>query len=287
MSVHSKKSARIVTMLVDGRKIASDIAEELKAELVSVPKLKLLVIQVGADPATESFIRMKKAFADKVGIEVTIEKFLDTVTTAELVARVQKASADANVTGMIVQLPMPTSVSTREVLDTISPAKDPDLLSAESKTNFALGTSEILPPVVGAIAEVLARYYVDVTELSTVVVGYGSLVGEPVTVWLKNKGVDYALVTSQTGDKVKIIKAAELLITGAGDSGVIKPEMISIGVVIVDAGTSEHGGVMMGDCDPACATKAALMTPVPGGVGPIAVATLFRNLVLLSRRAAK
>src|SRR3989338_2722872 len=271
-------------MLVDGRKIASDIAEELKAELVSVPKLKLLVIQVGADPATESFIRMKKAFADKVGIEVTIEKFLDTATTAELVARVQKANADANVTGMIVQLPMPTSVSTREVLDTISPAKDPDLLSAESKTNFALGTSKILPPVVGAIAEMLARYYVDVRELSTVVVGYGSLVGEPVTVWFKNLGVDYALVTAETSDKAKakIIKTAELLITGAGDPGMIKPEMIQEGVVIVDVGTSESGGMIKGDVDPACQTKASLITPVPGGVGPEAVPQLFKTLVELA-----
>ncbi|HEY4504240.1 MAG TPA: hypothetical protein VJI73_00530, partial [Candidatus Paceibacterota bacterium] len=109
--------------------------------------------------------------------------------------------------------------------------------------------------------------------------------GEPVTVWFKNLGVDYALVTAETSDKAKakIIKTAELLITGAGDPGMIKPEMIQEGVVIVDAGTSESGGMIKGDVDPACQTKASLITPVPGGVGPVAVAQLFKNLVELAQ----
>ena len=175
-------------MLVDGKKIASDIAEELKTELLTSPRLKLLVIQVGSDPASESFIMMKKAFADKVGVEVAIEKFPEFVTPADLISRVKHANTDKSISGMIVQLPLPAGINTKEVLDAISPDKDPDLLSADSKALFALGTSKILPPVVGAIAEMLARYYVDVRELSTVVVGYGSLVGEPGTVGVKNLG---------------------------------------------------------------------------------------------------
>src|SRR3989344_2946973 len=272
-------------MLVDGKKIASDIAEELKTELLTSPRLKLLVIQVGSDPASESFIMMKKAFADKVGVEVAIEKFPEFVAPADLISRVKHANTDKSISGMIVQLPLPAGINTKEVLDAISPDKDPDLLSADIKALFALGTSKILPPVVGAIAEMLARYYVDVRELGTVFGGYGSLVGEPVTVWFKNLGVDYALVTAETSDKAKakIIKTAELLITGAGDPGMIKPEMIQEGVVIVDAGTSESGGMIKGDVDPACQTKASLITPVQGGVGPVAVAQLFKNLVELAQ----
>ena len=244
-------------MLVDGKKIASDIAEELKTELLTSPRLKLLVIQVGSDPASESFIMMKKAFADKVGVEVAIEKFPEFVTPADLISRVKHANTDKSISGMIVQLPLPAGINTKEVLDAISPDKDPDLLSADSKALFALGTSKILPPVVG----------------------------EPVTVWFKNLGVDYALVTAETSDKAKakIIKTAELLITGAGDPGMIKPEMIQEGVVIVDVGTSESGGMIKGDVDPTCQTKASLITPVPGGVGPVAVAQLFKNLVELAQ----
>jgi methylenetetrahydrofolate dehydrogenase (NADP+) / methenyltetrahydrofolate cyclohydrolase len=270
-------------MLVDGRKIAGQIAEDIKGSLLGLPKLRLLVIQAGDDPATVSFIKMKKAFADKVGIEVVVERFAESVSTQELVSRVQEANLDKSISGTIVQLPLPSGIQTKKVLDTIIPAKDPDLLSTAAKASFATGQSPILPPVVAAIEQILLRSYVDVATLDTVVVGYGPLVGEPATIWLKNMDVDYGLVTSETVDKTKVIKSAELLITGAGDPAFIKPEMVREGVVVVDAGTSEQGGVVKGDCDPGCAEKAALMTPVPGGVGPVAVAMLFKNLLSLAK----
>ncbi|HEY9583266.1 MAG TPA: bifunctional 5,10-methylenetetrahydrofolate dehydrogenase/5,10-methenyltetrahydrofolate cyclohydrolase [Candidatus Paceibacterota bacterium] len=267
-------------MLIDGRKIAENIASGLDGR-----GLNLLVIQVGQDPATNSFIRMKKKFAERIGVQVVIEQLPEYTKTVELVWRVSEANRDKNIAGVIVQLPLPDHVDEKSVLEAIKVNKDPDALSLSPL---------VLPPVVGAIAEIVERYGIELTELDVAVVGYGKLVGQPVCQWLRNYGVKYVLATSETKNLKNILQSADVIISGAGVPGLIRPDMIKEGVVLIDAGTSESPdvpigvtGKLAGDCDPLCASKAHLMTPVPGGVGPIAVAMLFRNLIALSVPSAK
>lgn len=264
-------------MIVDGRKIADEIISSLNLEGAT-----LLAIQVGEDPATESFLRIKKKFGERAGARVLVEKFETSVETHTLISRIKKANQDKEVAGILVQLPLPERINTAEVLSAIDPNKDPDALS---------GAPLVLPPVVAAVAEVVSRYNIDLTSLNVAVVGYGRLVGEPVGAWLKNLGVEYAVATEETGNLSKIVSQADVVVSGAGVPGLIKPGMVKEGVVLIDAGTSESpnapvgtGGKLAGDCDPACADKAAIFTPVPGGIGPIAVAELFANLETLIDR---
>jgi len=140
-----------------------------------------------------------------------------------------------------------------------------------------------LPPVVGAIKELSKRQHVVFAGAKVVVVGEGRLVGKPAALWAKKQGAQVKVIHRNTERPEEILKTADIIISGAGDPGIIKPEMIKEGVVIFDAGTSEEGGVLKGDANPACADKATLFTPVPGGIGPITVAVLLRNLVNLWR----
>lgn len=257
-------------MLVDGKKIAAEIAEGLEERDIT-----LLVLRVGHDPASASFIRVKRSFAEKVGIKMIIEHLPEKVTNKELLTRIDKANKDKGVNGVIVQLPLPEHIDAKQVLHSINPNKDPDALSVNPL---------VLPPVVAAIEEIVRRYNVDLYFADVAVVGYGQLVGQPVTKWLREAGVEFALITTENKNPEKILRNADVIISGVGKPWLIKLKMIKEGCAIIDAGTSESGGVLKGDVDPACASKCSLFTPVPGGLGPIAVAMLFRNLLALNDR---
>ncbi len=274
-------------MLIDGKQIAAEIGDEIRTVLEGKAPLSLLVLQVGNDAATESFVRMKKRFAESVGIGMEVESFEEKSTTADLITRIQKANADKKVHGIIVQLPLPASIDTSKVLDAISVAKDPDVLSGEARARFAEGSGVVMPPVVAAIVDLLERFRVDLNFANIAVLGYGRLVGEPVGTWLRSQNYDYAQLTEEDEDPTAILVESDVIICGVGKPGLVCPEMVKEECVIIDAGTSEQGGVLKGDADPRCAEKASLMTPVPGGVGPIAVAMLFANLVALSGETAK
>ena len=139
-----------------------------------------------------------------------------------------------------------------------------------------------MPPVAAAVALILATHDVRVDGAYAVVVGQGRLVGEPVTAWLRQRGASVTVLTRESSDRSALANA-DLIVTGAGVAGLIRPEDITQGCVLIDAGTSESDGSIVGDADPACALKASVFTPVPGGVGPVAVACLFRNAAFLAR----
>src|SRR3989344_2119480 len=257
-------------MIIDGRKIADEIAQGLDGK-----GLALLVLQVGDDNSSTSYIRIKQKFGQRIGVRIILEQFPGTASSAELLARIKKANADPNITGIIVQLPLPAHIDVAPLLASIDPAKAPDALSLSPL---------VLPPVVSAVKEIVDRYNLDLSNLDVALVGYGHLVGQPVAKWLRERGVDFALITEENKNADKILANADVIISGVGKPGLIKPEIIKGGVVVIDAGTSEQSGAVRGDCDAACAQKATLFTPVPGGLGPMTVAMLFRNLVELAGR---
>jgi methylenetetrahydrofolate dehydrogenase (NADP+)/methenyltetrahydrofolate cyclohydrolase len=143
-----------------------------------------------------------------------------------------------------------------------------------------------LPPVAGAIVEIFVRNGVSASGKKAVVVGAGKLVGTPAAQLLRDLGAHVTVVTHTRGS-LEELKDADIVVLGAGEPGLVKPEMLKQGVVLIDAGTSESSGKLAGDADPACAHVASVFTPVPGGVGPIAVAMIFKNLLTLARMAQK
>lgn len=261
-------------MLIDGKKIRDEILAELKTEFDRMGGAALAVVWVGEDPATAKFIEQKKKFAQAAGVDLRLFEFPIDVSQEDLEQNLDQLANNSEIKGIIVQLPLPKQIDTAKIINLIPPAKDVDALGSEAV---------VLSPVVRAVREILERYRIGFAGTNFVVIGQGKLVGRPVAVWLVQSGAMVEVADQLTGDISVFTKNADVIICGAGDPGLLRPEMIREGAVIIDAGTSEQAGRLSGDADPACATKARLFTPVPGGVGPIVIAELFKNLLDLRK----
>lgn len=264
-------------MIIDGKSIASEILAEVKNSVTHLEvQPHLTVFTCAPNFETKKYLALKRRKASEVGIGVNVIELPETVTTEE--AHISVMHSLMQTDGVIVQLPFPLYIDIETILKNIPASYDVDALSYD-------GTGEILPPVVGAIAEIAARHDLLIATQNVVVVGQGRLVGIPAAIWAQKQGGNVTVLTKESKNTEACIKEADVLILGAGVPNLVKSDMIKDGVVIFDAGTSEDGGVLRGDADPNCAAKASLFTPVPGGIGPITVAILLKNLVALCARA--
>lgn len=265
-------------MIVDGKKIAEARVAAMRSFVEKEGLSPLLVaLAVAPDAPTRQFLRIKDRVAAQIGIrmETTLIEESASWQTVEEVFNAARDRAD----GIVLQLPFPASLPPQELLAKLPSDLDPDCLGTASGELLLQGEHIILPPVVAAIDLICRIHQVTLRGARAVVVGQGRLVGAPAALWLQRQG---AVVTRLTrADSLEGVKDADILVLGAGAPGIITPDFLKEGVVIFDAGTSEEGGKVVGDADPACAQKAALMTPVPGGIGPLAVALLFENLLTL------
>jgi len=268
-------------MIVDGRTIASAILSEVSASIGGRTTIVRAVV-VRPSPATQSYLRIKKSRAEEGGMTLEVVKLRDEATEEEIIEAVKAPGADA----VIVQLPIPEHLNWQRVLNEIPLDKDADVLSDEAYARFMDNVpGALVPPVAAGIVEILARSGIEVKGKKTTVVGKGKLVGLPTGTVLERMGAEVSFVVKETGEeeKLALLKEADMVISGAGAAHIIRPEMLKEGVVLVDAGTSGSGGGVAGDMHPDCAQKAALFTPVPGGVGPVAVSCLFKNTAHLLR----
>ena len=272
-------------MIVGGKQIADEVLARARARASKLPRSPRVVAVVANESvATRSYLTVKERRAAEAGCALEVRRFPAVVTKDKLVAAVSETDADA----VLVQLPLPEGIDTQRVCDAIPLEKDADVLSGAARAAFERGNEgALLPPVVAAIAEVLERHGIDVRGKRAVVVGQGFLVGVPAACWLERMGAKVTCVTVDTPkeETAAALRAADIVVSGAGSPHLITGDLLKEGVVLIDAGTSELGGRVVGDADPACAERCALFTPVPGGIGPIAVAKLFENAVELASRA--
>ncbi len=259
-------------MIIDGNALAEEMYAELKNEVTHLSHAPhLTVITCAPAFATEKYIGLKKRKASEVGIQVEVIELEETTTTEDIVTVVQRVQLQTD--GIIVQLPLPAHIDTETVLAAIPAVLDVDGM------HYASTGNGYLPPVIGAIAELINRHDMLLAGQEVVIVGQGRLVGLPAARYASNQGAIVTILTKESGSQPEVIKNAQVLILGTGVAGLITPDMVQDGVVIFDAGTAEEDGELAGDADPACADKAALFTPVPGGIGPLTVAALLRNVV--------
>ena len=259
-------------MIIDGRAIAESIYAELKPKFARLGrKIKLGILVVGHNVVTESFVGIKTRNAETLGIEMVRVNVSEKSDIGKIEQAAQRLvdTTDA----VIIQLPLPPTIDTNQILGAVPPEKDVDAL------NPAISEEERLvhAPVALAVVEILSRSNVKVEGARTVVVGGGRLVGKPAAWLLKSLGADVSMFTLEAGS-IEDLKDADIVVLGTGNSGFIKPEHLKHGVALIDAGASESKGKVVGDADPACAEVASVFTPVPGGVGPVAVAMIFKNL---------
>lgn len=246
-------------MTIDGKKIAGEIVANLAPKFRALGPLTLGIVMNQGDPASQSFVRIKERVAGRLNVE--LKRFSP--------AEFEDALA---CDGTIVQLPI---LNGDELLARLGPEKDVD----------ALGPAPLVrAPVAEAVSEILTRANVSALGKKAVVVGAGKLVGQPCAELLRELGAHVTVVTLEEGS-LDSLRDADIVVSGAGSPGLITPTMLKEGVILIDAGTSESGGKIVGDALLECAEVASIFTPVPGGVGPIAVAMLYKNLFTLSKMA--
>ena len=270
-------------IILDGNKLSQKILNKL-AEKIKGKKLDihLAVVLVGQNLVSKSYIAKKREASEKIGIKFSFHEFSDEVSQSNLEIEIRRLVEDEDISGIVIQLPLPKNIELEDILNLVPHNKDPDMLSKDSFDKFQNKKSEILPPVVSGIKQLLEEYDIDILNKNIVVVGKGRLVGKPLSVWLKNMGADFQILDKQTEDISAYTKNADIIISGTGSIGIIKNDMIKSGAVLIDAGTSSEGGEIKGDIDKNAYEKASFVAPVPGGVGPMTIACLLDNLVKLN-----
>lgn len=262
-------------MIVDGKALAAQILAEVKVEvdkLLTPPKLTVFTCAPNFE--TQKFLALKQKRAREVGVHVEVISLDPVMLTIEVIRTIHEALSQTD--GVIVQLPFPPTIDIAAVLLAVPTEFDVDaLLYAGTETN-------ILPPVVGAIDAIATKHHLVWTDKQVVVVGKGRLVGAPAALYATYKGAQVTILEKDTADYELKIKKADILILGAGVAGLVTASMVKPGVVIFDAGTSEEGGMLVGDADTDAQSVASLVTPVPGGIGPITIAVLLHNVLQLA-----
>lgn len=269
-------------MIIDGRALAKEILARAKARADKLARRPKVVALVASEtPATKSYLAIKTKRAADAGCILEIQHIKSSLRPFETIDMCKNADA------LIVQLPLPADMNQKGMLDAIPVEKDADVLSSVARAKFEmmdLRNPSLLPPVVGAVREIFIQNNIDARGKRAVVIGDGWLVGNPCAVWLKQQGAEVSVLTSKSKDLPASLRGADIIVSGAGSPHLIKPEMLKQGVVLIDAGTSESNGTIAGDADPACADKCSIFTPVPGGIGPLSVASLFDNVVILAEQ---
>ena len=252
--------------LIDGKKIAQEILNELKK--LFVPTKKLVAVLSGDDSASLSFLRQKEKVAHELGVDFATRQFPESLNQKELEDAVQKLSQDDSVGGVIVQLPLPSKYNRTKIVDVIDTEKDVDALR---EGNI------LLPPAAFSLKYILEDIGFDPAGKKAVVVGYGFLIGRPITKWLTSKNAKVVIIEKEEFN-LSALKEADLVVSGTGQSNIIKGEHLKQGVVVVDYGYGVVGGKVCGDVEFESVSKvASFVTPTPGGTGPIVVAALFVN----------
>lgn len=279
------------TNILDGKKIADEIKDEIAVE---VSKLKesnaktphLAAILVGDDGASQTYVSNKIKACKRVGFEYTLLNFPSTISEAKLMAEIDRINADNDIDGLIVQLPLPDHISSTKVTEKIMPEKDVD---GFTNLNYGRITSKnpgLMPATPYGIVELLKRYKINIKGQHCVMVGNSRTVGAPMSIIMSYH--ENATVTTchiHTKDLAHFTRQADILIVATGKPGLIKGDMVKEGVVVVDVGITrvetdknDRGYVLKGDVEfDEVAPKASFITPVPGGVGPMTIASLLLN----------
>ena len=272
--------------MVDGKAIADQILNKAKG-LIIKDNLRptLAVVLVGKDPASTTYVRKKQEAAEAIGVRFLLFQFPENITNQRLALEVNQIQKSNALSGMIVQLPLPKLLDKKLILNQLDPDLDVDFLSWVSLGKLVIGENTLIPPAPGAVLEILDHYDVAFKGKHIVLVGQGDLIGKPLINLLIHKPVTLTTCNKETKNLAFYTKQADILITGVGKRNLITGSMVKPGATVIDAGVSFYNKKMYGDINfVEVSKKAFLVTPTPGGVGPITVAKLLENTVEIARK---
>jgi methylenetetrahydrofolate dehydrogenase (NADP+)/methenyltetrahydrofolate cyclohydrolase len=270
--------------LLEGKIIAAEIKEKLKQEIESLGKKPVLAsIIVGENAGAESYCKSQAKTAEGLGIEYRLERLSADTTQAGLIDFIKKLNNDKNVNGIIVQMPLPKQIDYKSISSFIAADKDIEGMHPENLGKVLMGKSKIAPCTAAAALALIEASGVNLYGKEVVIVGHSEIVGKPLSLLLLEKFATTTVChigTSDAGKLVDHVKKAEILVVAVGKAGLIKGEWIKDGAIVIDVGINRINDKIVGDVEfEEAASRASFITPVPGGVGPLTVTMLMRNLV--------
>src|SRR3989344_8619412 len=281
-------------MIIDGKKIASDMISELKKQ--PYPKKFLGAVLVGENSASASFLKIKEKTAKELNISFRLCEFSENIKQDELRNEVLKIAKHKTCGGVIVQLPLPEHIDKHRILNAIPPEKDVDVLSERSLGAFYTGRNFVLPPAVGVLQKILLTTHYSLLTSKVAIIGRGFLIGKPIVLWLQDKVAELAIFASKTENLKSKLKNFDIIISGVGKSNLFGVEDIKENALVIDFGYSKNEtGKLVGDFGNSKIENWKLKienlelvyTPVPGGTGPILVAQLFEHFYQLNTKPSK
>lgn len=279
--------------VIDGKKIAQNMQNELKKETTELKKnginLTLAVIYVGDDLASKIYINNKRKACDYVGIKMKEFKFDCNANENDILKLINKLNMDKSVTGIMVQIPLPHQINAKKIVGAINPQKDVDGFSEVNLGKIITKNYDFLPCTPAGIIEILNSENVEIKGKRCVVVGRSNIVGKPLSLMLLNNDATVTICHSKTENLKEACKNADILISAVGKKNLIIADMVKKDAVVIDVGINRNEfGTICGDVDFENVKKvASYITPVPGGVGPVTVAMLMKNVVLSARKLLK
>ncbi|MBV8562391.1 MAG: bifunctional 5,10-methylenetetrahydrofolate dehydrogenase/5,10-methenyltetrahydrofolate cyclohydrolase [Actinobacteria bacterium] len=269
--------------LIDGKALAAKVREEVAADVATIGRLGLATVLVGDDPASHVYINNKHKAATAAGIEARDIRLPESTTQEELLDLVAELNADDTVDGILVQLPLPSHIDEPAVIAAVDPAKDVDGFHPVNAGLLYLGTPRLVPGTPLGVMRMLDEYEIPLEGARAVVVGRSSIVGKPMAHLLLQRNATVTICHSRTRDLAAHTLEADVLVAAVGRLHVIRAEMVKPGATVIDVGMNRTEDGLFGDVDPAATERAAYMTPVPGGVGPMTIAMLLQNTVAAAR----
>jgi methylenetetrahydrofolate dehydrogenase (NADP+) / methenyltetrahydrofolate cyclohydrolase len=269
---------------MDGKALAERVRAEVADEVAGLGRpVGLATVLVGDDPASAVYVRSKQKACREVGIEPYDHNLSAETSQDELLTLVEQLNADDAVTGILVQLPLPEQIDEDRIIRSISPIKDVDGFHPFSAGHLLQGTPTFVAATPAGIMEILREYEVDLKGARAVVIGRSNIVGKPMALLLLAEHATVTICHSRTRDLPAVVREADVIVAAVGHPDTVTADMVREGATVVDVGINRTEEGLVGDVAADVRDKAGLLTPVPGGVGPMTIASLLRNTVRAGR----
>jgi len=269
----------VPAQLMDGKALAERIRAEIAQEVRELGEIGLATVLVGDDPASDIYIRLKHKAAGEVGINAKDIRLASQTTEEDLLDQVAELNADESIDGLLVQLPLPDHIDEARVIRAIDPLKDVDGLHPLNFGQLVLGSPAHVGATPVGVMRLLEEYDVPLEGARAVVVGRSDIVGKPAALLLLHANATVTVCHSRTRDLGSVTREADVLVVAVGRTAVIGPDDVREGATVIDVGMNRGDEGVVGDVDPGAAERAGLITPVPGGVGPMTIAMLLASAV--------
>lgn len=278
--------------IISGKEIANKIAINLEVEITNLKNKGIIpglaVILVGDNEASKIYVRNKQTRAEALGISFTLIKLSEDISEQQLLTEIKKLNENSKIDGILVQLPLPHQIDENKVINAISPAKDVDGFSPINFGRLWQNMPSIIPSTAGGIMTMLHQSGVNLEGQRVVIINRSNIVGRPLAALMLNESATVTIAHSKTKNLTELTKGADILVSAVGKANFIQPQMVKNDAIVIDVGMNRDvNHKLVGDVDfEAVAQKVRLITPVPGGVGPMTIITLMEQVVEIAKKRA-